>query len=96
MNNDKYEQEAIQHEHRTVRLPLATYNRIALLVNNLQKENKGIKSFFYRWSISQEPLRETARSLYDELLEMEASKKLIEETRTYEIGISRPIRAGND
>ena len=90
MSESTYETESIQYEHRTVRMPAATYNRILNLANNLQKENRGILEFFRRWKISHEPLRNDARSLFDELAEMDASKKLIHETRTYNLHTHKP------
>lgn len=98
MNDTQYEKETTQFEHRTVNMPAATYNRILNLLDNLQKENRGIKGFFYRWKISQEPLRGHARELFKELAWMDSRKKLIRETRTYELHCSRPkkVRAGNE
>jgi hypothetical protein len=93
----KYETESTQFEHRTVNMPAATYNRILNILDNLQKENTGIKGFFRRWKISHEPLRADARSVFDELEWMDSRKKLIRATRTYELHSSRPkkVRAGN-
>lgn len=98
MNNEKYETETTQFEHRTVNMPAATYNQILNILDNLQKENTGIKGFFRRWRINHEPLRGDARELFKELAWMDSRKKLIRETRTYELHCSRPrkARAGNE
>lgn len=98
MKNTQYETESTQFEHRTVNMPAATYNQILNILDNLQKENTGIKGFFRRWKISHEPLRNHARAIFEELAWMDSRKKLICETRTYELHSSRPkkVRAGNE